>query len=502
MAPRKRCPVCGSRQWRKEPSSGLITCEEGHVLQNYRNETREVTELGPHAVRKRTLKSGRKKKERQSKANPKLYHGERARYHYFQCLQLLLRMQVVALTKAWDLPPEFEIMCRDIWSLHLSLLPNPPSPEPYLYASEQHAPTNEQPDAAEIPDEEDDEETLLASETTLHGLDKDPENSDMVSSSSSSEGEGETEDDPELEKLLRENSETPSSSEDEEQPRPQLPPDTKKRKAREVHRGYDAPAGNISVLMVACWTLRLPVMYMDFVRLIESYDLPYLDPLRLLPESLTAHLTKHTIQALSPHFAPTPMHLHRLTSRLARLMYQTFSVYTPECNAAPLLWRALISRPVKLTYRATPIAFSATLYMLTKKLCGILSLPLTLHYSLAPKLKRIRQQDPEHHKYDNAPAEVSLVAAVVVVLKLVYGLDGKKRVPRSTNDPACALPNFMEYMEAIRSSNHREGPAREDFLCADSTVSALDMDNEMIDEYMDFCEKALLPAELKEGAGL
>lgn len=38
-----------------------------------------------------------------------VYHGERARYHYFQCLQLLLRMQIAALTKIWKLPPEFEV---------------------------------------------------------------------------------------------------------------------------------------------------------------------------------------------------------------------------------------------------------------------------------------------------------------------------------------------------------------------------------------------------------
>lgn len=37
------------------------------------------------------------------------------------------------------------------------------------------------------------------------------------------------------------------------------------------------------------------------------------------------------------------MHLHRLTSRLAKLVYHTYSVYTPECNAAPLLWRAVRS---------------------------------------------------------------------------------------------------------------------------------------------------------------
>lgn len=101
------------------------------TTQSYRNETTEVTELGPHTMRKRALKSGRKKKEWQSKADPKrpctarylpighrplmrltviiVYHGERGRYHYYQCLQLLLRLQVGALIRAWNLPSEFEV---------------------------------------------------------------------------------------------------------------------------------------------------------------------------------------------------------------------------------------------------------------------------------------------------------------------------------------------------------------------------------------------------------
>ena len=79
-----------------------------------------------------------------------MYHGERARFHYFQCLQLILRLQVTTLSKLWDLPPDFEVgmriifetpdglmhfqtVCREIWALHLSLLPNPPQPEPLLH---------------------------------------------------------------------------------------------------------------------------------------------------------------------------------------------------------------------------------------------------------------------------------------------------------------------------------------------------------------------------------
>jgi hypothetical protein len=36
------------------------------------------------------------------------------------------------------------------------------------------------------------------------------------------------------------------------------------------------------------------------LRLIESYDLPYLEALHHLPTTMVCHLTKHNVQALSP----------------------------------------------------------------------------------------------------------------------------------------------------------------------------------------------------------
>jgi hypothetical protein len=36
------------------------------------------------------------------------------------------------------------------------------------------------------------------------------------------------------------------------------------------------------------------------LRLIESYDLPYLEALHHLPTTMVRHLTKHNVQALSP----------------------------------------------------------------------------------------------------------------------------------------------------------------------------------------------------------
>jgi RNA polymerase I-specific transcription initiation factor RRN7 len=78
------------------------------------------------------------------------------------------------------------------------------------------------------------------------------------SSSSSSE-----EEDPELAELLRENSELSSSDEDKEKGHA-----SQKQGVKSSYRfvgTYDRPVNCISVLVVACWTMRLPVMYKDFI---------------------------------------------------------------------------------------------------------------------------------------------------------------------------------------------------------------------------------------------
>ena len=78
-------------------------------------------------------------------------------------------------------------------------------------------------------------------------------------------------------------------------------------------------------------------------------------------------------------------------------------------------------------YGGADIVIKAMLYMLSKQLAKALSIPLILHSSLAPGLSKRRRGDPDRHKSDSAPAEVGLLAAVMIVLKMVYGLDGNER---------------------------------------------------------------------------
>jgi len=295
--------------------------------------------------------------------------------------------------------------------MHLSLLPNPPPAEPYFHLLETRG-AEQTTDAqlGSMPKTEQPE--------TPNGdnISQEGDGLNGASSSESSSENGEDVEDPEIAELLRQNSESDSSDDDGiGDPVFKSPCSTQTVRKKSFLERYDSPTSNVAVLMLACWMMRIPVTCMDFRKIIELHELPYLDPVRLLPTNLTLHLTRHTIQALSPHRTPSMLFLHSLASRLARTMYSTHGIVTPELNAAPILWRTV------LYLGGAPI-----LYKLTKRLAHILSLPLTLH-TLAPDLKRDSKRDPDNHKYDNVPPELAFLATCIVVLKMVYGLDGKTR---------------------------------------------------------------------------
>ena len=177
----------------------------------------------------------------------------------------MLRHQIKALVELWKLPPEFEvrlsssahgisidssqIVCRDIWALHLSILPHAISPEPLLH--KQDGETEPAPPIKGFPEPE-----LVDS-----GRSKDPNDggsdSDSVDSSSSKE-----EEDPELEALLEQLS---ASSEGDDLD----PSSTTVKQTQPTHqarRVYDLPVNNIAVLILACWTLRIPITFRDFTK--------------------------------------------------------------------------------------------------------------------------------------------------------------------------------------------------------------------------------------------
>lgn len=192
-----------------------------------------------------------------------------------------------------------QIICRDLWALHLSSSPSPPPPEPLLHQQATRGHSGDH----------------VSEEIDTHVEKASPE-----PSGANTPERDNYENDAEIDELLRALSESSSSEDekddDEGEARPK--PEGGGRKLKLF--GRSGPATNIALLMVGCWTLRLPIMYLDLIRfdccmesarladmwlnmsprLIESYNIPYLEPLHHLPASMARHLTKHNVQALSP----------------------------------------------------------------------------------------------------------------------------------------------------------------------------------------------------------
>jgi len=86
------------------------------------------------------------------------------------------------------------------------------------------------------------------------------EGSDSESTDSSSSEEGE---DPELEALLEQLSASSSEDDDPDLSSAPIKHVQSARKARGIH---ELPANNVAVLILACWTLRIPVTFRDFTK--------------------------------------------------------------------------------------------------------------------------------------------------------------------------------------------------------------------------------------------
>ncbi|KAJ1311442.1 hypothetical protein OPQ81_009931 [Rhizoctonia solani] len=458
------CPICTSRKWRKAPGTGELICSEGHVLQGYRNETNEVTDMGAHTVHRRQLRVGRRRREAVDKGNPDIYYGPRARYLYYQCRQLILRYQIESLVSSWELPKEAKNICRTIWLLALDVLPQPPPPQPWLHAqnedgSEREGLTQEKGNFGEEP------------------IDT-AENTDEPEGSSDDEVDIEAQMNREIENLLREASETDSN------------PDIKKLDASEGQRTYnkktrytlyDSVAANVSILVLTCWWLRVPVVYSDFANLINSYQLPYLSVIPLLPENMQKHLSIALRQELTPPHAPTVAALHVITRRIARRLHLVHGVDIPEVNAAPILWRAVRA------FRGPPI-----LYTMAKLLMERLKVPLTIHPALAPA------PAPGLKKYagDWAPIEVTIASVIIICLKLVYGFQDAINVVPEGDDPAACFPPFVDYIAALRQEKEEQHRSFDRLLSLDSERTADTLTEKELDRYLDVAERALQVSHL------
>ncbi|KDN47131.1 hypothetical protein K437DRAFT_267908 [Tilletiaria anomala UBC 951] len=139
---RPRCPQCGSRRFRRDAVSGLVVCQDGHVLQGFRDELADdedgAAERASTRIRyRRKGRSNRSAEKRRAAAlqQPKQIYGLHAAFRGYQCLQLMLRLQLDALRTLFPRLPhaQLEAAAREYWTLFLYIIENDDAPEPARY---------------------------------------------------------------------------------------------------------------------------------------------------------------------------------------------------------------------------------------------------------------------------------------------------------------------------------------------------------------------------------
>jgi len=66
------------------------------------------------------------------------------------------------------------------------------------------------------------------------------------------------------------------------------------------------------------------------------------------------------------------------------------------------------------------------------------------------------------------------------------------RLPKTSNDPACALPRLNEYIALLKNLDDADSKTKHAMFSSDTQMCVADLTEHMTDEYLDFCERALV----------
>lgn len=91
-------------------------CEEGHLLQGYVQESTESQDVSRHFSFKRDVKGKKRKKKIKPPSNDH-FHGDRATFLLYQCMQWVLRENLRVMVEELGYPEELESVVRDLWGM-------------------------------------------------------------------------------------------------------------------------------------------------------------------------------------------------------------------------------------------------------------------------------------------------------------------------------------------------------------------------------------------------
>ncbi|CAO1612993.1 unnamed protein product [Parajaminaea phylloscopi] len=463
---RPRCGQCGTRRFRRDPDTGLVFCREGHILQGYREEEahddQDYIALGQ---RRRVQRDRRKKKAKEPRPT---WKGPRATFLGLECLQLVLRLQLKALRIEWPhLPPEIEPIARDLWTLYVSSfreLKATPYEENFEFIRERLRSAREESGSTR---------SRSRSRSRSRKLDAQEQLQDSQDDQRRRDEEEDADEESRLEAELRRlaadfgegegeayGSRPSPGSPDLVEPSSPLSTSSTPSRIPRLRKNFSPMVTSVALLYLTLCTARIPVMWADLQNLLASGRMPYLTVLQLLPPAMTAKLPPSEVTRLQQDDVPSLQTLQGCTHQLADQLSRRFKVQFPELNAAPIMWRCVQS-----------LALPPPCYQAAVSIINYLGVPLTAvgRRSISDPWSLFARPESEA---DDAmlsgrilppltartsiargvasPSRCAIMmAALLVVAKMHFGLDGRARSAESIAAKAIRAPPVNEWISAL-----------------------------------------------------
>ncbi|KAI5474209.1 RNA polymerase I specific transcription initiation factor Rrn7 [Pseudohyphozyma bogoriensis] len=479
---RPRCPVCHSKRWHKDSLSGSIVCEEGHLLQGYVQESNETQEASQYATITRRIRKNRIKKQR--KQNNDHFHGERGVFLLWQAMQWILREEFRVLVEELGYPAEIEVVGRELWAMLVASSKVRPSPRDYVNGDEPATSYSGNREGMRYrkkgrkrkgEDGEAEEERTQPEVAKMEGDE---------TGSSGADVESDDEDDEEERGFKVDKMDLDVGNLDDDDDERTKPPregtpfyDLRKTPAEESRASQKDPRSKpraeylLLILYLSCVTLRLPVMLKDILDLAESHKILYVAAYRHLPAEMQLHLGTEATQLLQaaavPRSGTEEAGIQHWLSKLVTMYQDDWDVRFPEANVPLLSWRLHRS-----------LACSPTIYIATQRLLSLLP-SLTFDVSR----KNDRRGKLSRYSKHSLP-EATLVAGIIISMRLLYNLDGVDREEAGTASMT-KVSKLDEWLKALQKVSELEDPEDLGRLWSKDVASFNDDD---VDGYLDFFE--------------
>ncbi|EEB07712.1 RNA polymerase I upstream activation factor complex subunit Rrn7 [Schizosaccharomyces japonicus yFS275] len=223
---------------------------------------------------------------------------------------------------------------------------------------------------------------------------------------------------------------------------------------------------SLALIQIGCLLLRLPVTTSDIQYWTSTNKIPYMQAYNLLPNTLRIRLHVGYVRQITPKVQPSTERIHESVGLMIRFFSEKISLLIPSLNT-PLILQSYLKR----------LVLPPELLLPTLRLRNVFHLDLSYH-------QYTNSETGYKRLHPHKSPEVLLMACLIIILNMCYGLSYSQGKPNSNMDASIVLPNWDRW---LRSHQTKKTPALEessDFVERD----ILKMDAKDLDNYLDWFE--------------